>query len=173
MENQIQKLTKLQLAFVDAFMECGNKAQALIKAGYSGNGKKSTVTSQAAKMYNHPVVNAEIKRRREILAQKKMINSEQIIERLSKMFNGELKSEFMNKKGELVEVPISYKNQIEAAKVMVAILGLEADKKVDVRHELVVSDELSEELKKASEAFLAKRVEKKPVEIPAKFEEVV
>ena len=160
MENQLEKLTPYQLAFVDAFMECGNKAKALLNAGYKGKGKYSTVTSQAAKMYAHPLVNAEIIRRRNVLAEKNIISSEKIIGRLTKMFNGELKSEYVNRKGELIDMPISFKNQIEAAKVLVNILGLEAEKKVDVKHEVVVNDELSAELKTASEKFLANRGKK-------------
>ncbi len=94
MESELHRLTAYQLAFVDVFMECGNKAKALVMAGYKGKGKKSTLTSQAAKMYSHPLVNAEINRRRNLLVQKKMVDSEQIIVRLNKMFKGKLMSPY-------------------------------------------------------------------------------
>ena len=92
MESELHRLTAYQLAFVDAFMECGNKAKALVMAGYKG--KKSTLTSQAAKRYSHPLVNAEINRRRNLLAEKKVVDREQIIVRLNKMFKGKLMSQY-------------------------------------------------------------------------------
>jgi hypothetical protein len=68
------------------------KGEAFLRAGYKG--KKSTLTSQAAKMYSNPLVNAEINRRRNLLAKKKMVDREQIIDRLNKMFKGKLMSQY-------------------------------------------------------------------------------
>jgi phage terminase small subunit len=66
------------------------------------------VTSSAAKLYNLPKVKAEIERRRRALAEENMIDSKQIVNRLSKMFNGELSSQFVTKKGDLIDVPHLY-----------------------------------------------------------------
>ncbi len=164
MDNEFQKMTAYQLAFIDAFMQCGKKSEALLRAGYQGTGKKSSLDSQAAKMYANPKVRAEIDRRRSILTEKNLISSEQIIQRLTKMFNGELNTQFVTKQGEIVEVPINFKSQIEAGKVLVNILGLEAEKKIDVKHEVRITDQLSESLEAATRTFLAKRVEIKQLE---------
>ncbi|PKL28162.1 MAG: hypothetical protein CVV46_08340 [Spirochaetae bacterium HGW-Spirochaetae-2] len=171
MSEGLNRLTAYQLSFIDAYLQCGKKSEALIRAGYKGNGKKSSIDSQAAKMYANPKVRAEINRRRAFLAEKSLINSEQIINRLSKMFNGELTTQYVTKQGDLVEVPISYKNQIEAGKLLAAILGLEADKKIDVKHEVKITDHLSENLEQATRTFLAKRVEPKKL-IAAEYEEI-
>lgn len=88
-------LTAYQLRFIDEYMKCGNKRQAMLNAGYKGKGKRSTVTSSAAKLYNVPKVKAEIERRRRALAEENMIDSKAIVNRLSKMFNGELSSQFV------------------------------------------------------------------------------
>lgn len=166
-----KKLTLYQLTFIDEFMASGRKSEALLRAGYKGNGKKSSLDSQAAKMYANPKVRAEIDRRRALLAEKSLISSEQIINRLAKMFNGELTTQYVTKQGDLVEVPISYKNQIEAGKLLSAILGLEAEKKIDVKHEVKITDHLSENLEQATRTFLAKRVEPKKL-IAAEYEEI-
>ncbi len=168
----LTELTAYQRRFVDEFMKCGNKRVALLKAGYKGLGKRSTVTSAGSAMYSTPKVLAEIQRRRDALASENLIDSKQIITRLSKMFNGDLKSQFVDKKGEVREVPITFKNQIEAAKVLVAIMGIEAPKKIEEKRTL--SDEMSEEMKAMTQIFLAKRMETKKVlpEIEASVEVV-
>ena len=171
MGESLSNLTEYQLSFVQAFLECGKKSEALIRAGYKGNGKKSSLDSQAAKMYANPKVRAEINKRRALLAEKSLINSEQIINRLSKMFNGELTTQYVTKQGDLVEVPISYKNQIEAGKLLGAILDLEVEKKIDVKHEVKITDHLSDNLEQATRTFLAKRVEPKKL-ITAEYEEI-
>ncbi|HCG63237.1 MAG TPA: hypothetical protein DEZ27_05395 [Sphaerochaeta sp.] len=161
MDTKLSNLTAYQLSFIDAYLQCGKKSEALLRAEYKGNGKKSSLDSQAAKMYTNPKVRAEIDRLRALLAEKSLISSEQIINRLAKMFNAELTSQYVTKQGDLVEVPISYKNQIEAGKLLPAILGLEAEKQIDVKHKVKITDHLSENLEQAIRTFLAKRVEPK------------
>jgi len=65
----LTELTQYQLRFIDEYMKCGNKREAMLKCGYKGKGKRSTVTSSAAKLYNLPKVQAEIERRRRELAE--------------------------------------------------------------------------------------------------------
>jgi phage terminase small subunit len=170
MKHVLYKLTPYQLSFIDFYLQCGKKSEALIRAGYKGNGKKSSLDSQAAKMYANPKVRAEIDRRRAQLVEKNIICSEQIIQRLTKMFNGELNTHFVTKQGEIIEIPINFKSQIEAAKVLVNILGLEAEKKIGVKHEIKITDQLTESLEAATRTFLAKRVETKQLE--TEYEEV-
>jgi phage terminase small subunit len=171
MTERNDKFTRYQISFIDAFMQCGKKSDSLLRAGYKGNGKKSSLDSQASKMYANPKVRAEINRRRSLLAEKNIISAEQIIQRLTKMFNGELNTQFVTKQGEIVEVPINFKSQIEAAKVLVSILGLEADKKIDVKHEIKITDQLSESLEAATRTFLAKRLETKQLE--TEYQEII
>jgi len=44
----LTELTAYQLRFIDEYMKCGNKRQAMLNAGYKG--KRSTVTSSTAKL---------------------------------------------------------------------------------------------------------------------------
>lgn len=152
-DNGLTELTPYQLKFVDEYMKCGNKRKAMLAAGYKGKGKRSTVTSSAAKMYNLPKVKDEIERRRQLIADENVIDSQQIITRLSKMFNGELSSQFVTKQGELIDVPITFKNQIEAAKVLVNILGIaeQQNKPAEVK---TVSDKMAEDLETMTQFFL-------------------
>ncbi|RFU95080.1 hypothetical protein DYP60_05480 [Sphaerochaeta halotolerans] len=46
----LTELTAYQLRFIDEYMKCGNKRQAMLNAGYKGKGKRSTVTSSVAKL---------------------------------------------------------------------------------------------------------------------------
>jgi phage terminase small subunit len=149
----LSELTQYQLKFIDEYMKCGNKRQAMLNAGYKGKGKRSTVTSSAAKLYNVPKVKAEIERRRRELAQENMIDSKKIVSRLSKMFNGELSSQFVTKKGDVIDIPITFKNQIEAAKVLVNILGI-AEQNNKPKEEKPVSQKLAEDLEEMSKMFL-------------------
>jgi len=159
MENtNLSELTEYQLKFIDEFMKTGDKKKALYAAGYVGKGKHSTVVSQAARLFKQPKVFAEIERRRGMLANKNIIDAQKIITRLTKMFNGELTSEYMTKKGEKVDIPISFKNQIEAAKVLVNILGLQAQmqNKPEEKKEI---QKMADDLKALTDTFLAKRME--------------
>ncbi|MCC7574926.1 terminase small subunit [Candidatus Woesearchaeota archaeon] len=97
----LTELTQYQLRFIDEYMKCGNKREAMLKCGYKGKGKRSTVTSSAAKLYNLPKVQAEIERRRRELAEENLIDAKAIVKRLTKMFNGKLSSEFVTKQGQV------------------------------------------------------------------------
>jgi phage terminase small subunit len=162
--NFLTELTVYQLRFIDEYMKCGNKRKAMLAAGYAGKGKLSTVTSAANKMYQLPKVLAEIERRRALIAEENIIDSTRIITRLSKMFNGELSSQFVTKQGQIVDVPITFKNQIEAAKVLVGILGIGQDKKVEEKKS--VSDKLAEDLDEMTKLFL-KQSKENAVEVKA------
>lgn len=140
----LTNLTAYQLRFIDEYMKCGNKRKAMIAAGYKGKGKRSTVTSAASRMYSSP----------KVLADENIIDSRQIVSRLSKMFRGELTSTFVTKKGEVVEMPITFKNQIEAAKVLVNILGIGAESQGKAEPQEKAAEKLSEDLQKTSEEFL-------------------
>lgn len=73
-DTSLMELTPYQLRFIDEYMKCGNKREAMMKCGYKGKGKRSTVTSSAAKLYNLPKVQAEIERRRRELAEENLID---------------------------------------------------------------------------------------------------
>ena len=161
----LTELTSYQLRFIDEYMKCGNKRKAMLAAGYQGKGKQSTVTSAAAKLYNLPKVKAEIERRRALIAEENVIDSKQIITRLSKMFNGELSSQFVTKNGQVIDVPITFKNQIEAAKVLVNILGIAEQTNKPVENKSV-GDKLAEDLEAMSQLFL-EQTKKTNVEVKA------
>lgn len=169
-DTELAELTAYQLKFIDEYMKCGNKRIAMLNAGYKGKGKRSTVTSAAAKMYNVPKVKAEIERRRRELAEENLIDSKKIVKRLTKMFNGELTSEFVTKAGQVIDVPITFKNQIEAAKVLVNILGI-AEQANKPKEEKPVAQKLAEDLEEMTKMFLEqskKAPEKKKLPEPEK-----
>jgi len=157
MSESINDLTDYQLKFIDEFMKTGDKKKALIAAGYNGKGKHSTMTGIANRVYKTPKVYAEIERRRKELASKNIVDSQQIVGRLTKMFNGELSSEYVTKKGEVVEIPISFKNQIEAAKVLVSILGLQAQLQAKPEEKKEIK-KMADDLKALTDSLLAKNV---------------
>jgi len=74
-DTSLTELTPYQLRFIDEYMKCGNKREAMMKSGYKGKGKCSTVTSSAAKLYNLPKVKEEIERRRRELVEKNLLNA--------------------------------------------------------------------------------------------------
>ncbi len=55
-------------------------------------------------MYNLPKVKIEIERRRALVAKENIIDSKQIITRLSKVFNGELSSQLLSHQGQKVHI---------------------------------------------------------------------
>ena len=161
-DTSLIELTPYQLRFIDEYMKCGNKREAMMKCGYKGKGKRSTVTSSAAKLYNLPKVREEIERRRKELAEENLIDAKAIVKRLTKMFNGELTSEFVTKQGQVVDVPITFKNQIEAGKVLVNILGL-AEQNNKPKEEKTVEQKMAEDLEQQTKLFLESAKKKSPV----------
>jgi len=159
-DTSLMELTPYQLRFIDEYMKCGNKREAMMKCGYKGKGKRSTVTSSAAKLYNLPKVQAEIERRRRELAEENLIDAKAIVKRLTKMFN--------------VDVPITFKNQIEAGKVLVNILGL-AEQNNKPKEEKPVEQKMAEDLEEKTKMFLesAKKnaIEVKGIPEPKKAKE--
>ena len=173
-DTSLTELTPYQLRFIDEYMKCGNKREAMLKCGYKGKGKRSTVTSSAAKLYNLPKVKEEIERRRRELAEENVIDAKAIVKRLAKMFNGELKSEFVTKSGQVIDVPITFKNQIEAGKVLVNILGL-AEQNNKQKEEKPIEQKMAEDLEEKTKMFLesAKKnaIEVKGIPEPKKAKE--
>jgi phage terminase small subunit len=155
----ITGMTDMQMRFVDEFMKTGNKKQALLNSGYKGKGKSSTITSYANKIYNNPKVIAEIEKRRKDLRKANIVDAEKIVERLTKMFNGELTCERVYKDGEIIEEPISFKNQIEAAKVLVNILGIQAQLQKQPEEKKEV-EKMAEDMKAMMREFMGGRKSK-------------
>lgn len=155
----INDLTERQMRFVDEFMKCGDKKTALLRSGYKGKGNHTTVISYANRIYKHPKVAAEIEKRRKELRRANIVDAEKIVDRLTKMFNGELTSEKVLKSGEIVEEPISFKNQIEAAKVLVNILGIQAQlqKRPEEKKEI---QKMAEDMKSMMREFVGSRKSK-------------
>lgn len=64
-----KELNKKQKAFIDAYIDCGNKLEAFKRAGYKMTDDKTPYyySNQALKRFNHPAVQAEIKRREALI----------------------------------------------------------------------------------------------------------
>jgi TRAP-type mannitol/chloroaromatic compound transport system substrate-binding protein len=76
------------------------------------------------------------------------------------MFNGDLTSEMVLKNGQIVDVPINFKNQIEAAKVLVNILGIQAQMQKDPEEKAEMK-QMADELKELTKTFLSQRQDQK------------
>ena len=159
-EVSLNELTEYQMRFVDEYMKTGDKMKSLRAAGYAGKGKYSTMTSMANRIYKTPKVFNEIERRRKMLRSKNIVDAQAIVERLTQMFNGDLTSEMVLKNGQTVDVPINFKNQIEAAKVLVNILGIQAQMQKDPEEKAEMK-QMADELKELTKTFLSQRQDQK------------
>ena len=72
------KLTQRQSSFVDHYMVCGVAKDAVLKAGY----KTKNPIRMGTECLNHPLIKAEIERRREILNEKSILSVEYLVQKL-------------------------------------------------------------------------------------------
>lgn len=92
-------------------MISGNATEAAIKAGYK---KKSAYSIAGQNLKKHEVI-AYMQKRRKSIDSKKIADQKEIFEYLSSVMRGEEKEKLMTSDG-IVEVPISVKNRLNAAK---------------------------------------------------------
>ena len=104
-------LTVKQRKFADEYMISGNATEAAIKAGYK---KKSAYSIAGQNLKKHEVI-AYMQKRRKSIDSKKIADQKEIFEYLSSVMRGEEKEKLMTSDG-IVEVPISVKNRLNAAK---------------------------------------------------------
>ncbi|HKM06627.1 MAG TPA: terminase small subunit [Sphaerochaeta sp.] len=156
----MSNLTDYEKRFVAHFMLHGDKVQALKDAGYVGKGKKNTMTAYANRMYNKPRVLAEINKRRERLEDKSIVTAEEVITTLTRIMKGQGKYSAKKSNGEVYEVGIKAKDQIEAAKALANIMGLAAPKKSEVSHTVKIEEQLVQTFLERSDKILGKNLRK-------------
>ena len=105
-----EKLTERQKRFVDAFMKDANATSAAKSAGYSD----ASAHVRGCELRKHPLVAAEIDRRRDANRKKNELNSELVIDTLRGLVSFDIASLY-DKSGKLLnvhEMPIEARNAI-------------------------------------------------------------
>jgi phage terminase small subunit len=158
----MNELTDYEKRFVAQFFILkGDRIAALKAAGYEAKGKHSTQIAYANKMYNKPRVLAEINKRRAELEEKAIVTREEVLLTLTRIMKGQGKYSAKKSNGEVYEVGIKAKDQIEAAKAISAINGWTAPKLSEVKHSISVEDTLAETFIERSNRILEKGKMKK------------
>ncbi len=152
----MDNLTDYQRRYVDEYMRTGDRIKSIYYAGYKGKGNRSTVAALAHQLHNNEKIQQELERRRNDLARKGLVDPDLIVGRLVRMFEGTLT---VKKKvgGKMVEQPIGFKEQIEAAKILVNIMGIKARMEQKDKKDTNV-EKLADDIKKLTDAFLSRRV---------------
>jgi phage terminase small subunit len=83
-------LTEKQLAFCDAYIECGNAAEAARRAGYSEN----TARSIGAENLTKPDISAYIEERLAEQRKKRVASADEVMEFFSAVMRGEVRDAF-------------------------------------------------------------------------------
>ena len=104
-------MTLKQKKFADEFWISGNATNAAIKAGYS----KKTAGSMGGENLKKPEIISYIQKRRKDIDSRKIAKQKEIFEYLSSVMRGEQKESVLTDDG-IIEVPVSVKERINAAK---------------------------------------------------------
>ena len=83
-------LTEKQIAFCDAYIECGNAAEAARRAGYSEN----TARSIGAENLTKPDISAYIEERLAEQRKKRVASADEVMEFFSAVMRGEVRDAF-------------------------------------------------------------------------------
>lgn len=127
------KLTEKQKRFVDYYIETGNKTEAAKRAGYS----EKTAASIGDENLRKPVIKAAIEGRLKELEDKRIAKIDEVLKFLTSSMRGELKDEQIVVEGEgdgissarIIEVRVSVRERIEAAKSLLKRYPMELDVK--------------------------------------------
>lgn len=123
----MKKLTPKQQTFVDEYIISGNATQSYLKAGYKVS--ESVAATNANRLLRNAKVKAELERRTNEIRAGKVMTMQQVMERLTKMANGEIKEEQVTNKGEVVLIKTKNSDQIRALELIGKRYGAWTDKK--------------------------------------------
>lgn len=126
-------MTEKQKRFVDYYIETGNKTEAAKRAGYS----EKTAASIGDENLRKPVIKAAIEGRLKELEDKRIAKIDEVLKFLTSSMRGELKDEQIVVEGEgdgissarIIEVRVSVRERIEAAKSLLKRYPMELDVK--------------------------------------------
>lgn len=123
----MKKLTPKQQTFVDEYIISGNATQSYLKAGYKVS--ENVAAANANRLLRNAKVKAELERRTNEIRAGKVMTMQEVMERLTKMANGEIKEEQVTNKGEVVLIGTKNSDQIRAMELIGKRYGAWTDKK--------------------------------------------
>lgn len=123
----MKKLTPKQQTFVDEYIISGNATQSYLKAGYKVS--ENVAAANANRMLRNAKIKAELERRTNEIRAGKVMTMQEVMERLTKMANGEIKEEQVTNKGEVVLIGTKNSDQIRAMELIGKRYGAWTDKK--------------------------------------------
>ncbi|WP_416353915.1 terminase small subunit [Agrilactobacillus fermenti] len=118
------KLTVKQQKFADEYIISGNATDAAIKAGYS----KKTSYSIGNENLKKPEISKYIEKRRKEISDAKIVDQQEILERLTKFGRGEMTESVATAKGVVDNVPVGAKEQIHALELLGKRFAMWTDK---------------------------------------------
>lgn len=123
----MKKLTPKQQTFVDEYIISGNATQSYLKAGYKVS--ENVAAANANRLLRNAKIKAELERRTNEIRAGKVMTMQEVMERLTKMANGEIKEEQVTNKGEIVLIGTKNSDQIRAMELIGKRYGAWTDKK--------------------------------------------
>ncbi|MCL8204057.1 terminase small subunit [Ligilactobacillus agilis] len=123
----MKKLTPKQQTFVDEYIISGNATQSYLKAGYKVS--ENVAAANANRLLRNAKIKAELERRTNEIRAGKVMTMQEVMERLTKMANGEIKEEQVTNKGEVVLTKTKNSDQIRAMELIGKRYGAWTDKK--------------------------------------------
>ena len=123
----VKKLTPKQQTFVDEYIISGNATQSYLKAGYKVS--ENVAAANANRLLRNAKIKAELERRTNEIRAGKVMTMQEVMERLTKMANGEIKEEQVTNKGEVVLIGTKNSDQIRAMELIGKRYGAWTDKK--------------------------------------------
>ena len=125
--SSVKKLTPKQQTFVDEYIISGNATQSYLKAGYKVS--ENVAAANANRLLRNAKIKAELERRTNEIRAGKVMTMQEVMERLTKMANGEIKEEQVTNKGEVVLIGTKNSDQIRAMELIGKRYGAWTDKK--------------------------------------------
>jgi phage terminase small subunit len=122
-----EDLGEKQKRFIDNYVRTGNAAKSAREAGYKGS--RSTISSQANKLMNHPVISVEIARRvnpplGEVKAAVRMVTTpDEVMGHMADIFYARVRQEVPTKDG-VEYVPPSFREQVQAGRYLMQAMGM-------------------------------------------------
>lgn len=123
----MKKLTPKQQTFVDEYIISGNATQSYLKAGYKVS--ENVAAANANRLLRNAKIKTELERRTNEIRAGKVMTMQEVMERLTKMANGEIKEEQVTNKGEVVLIGTKNSDQIRAMELIGKRYGAWTDKK--------------------------------------------
>lgn len=114
-----QKVSERRRRFIDAYIQCGNGAEAARRAGYSA--KSANVTG--AKLLADADIRAEINLRLDELHNQRTAQAAECLEFLSSVMRGEVQDVAVTPGGKPVSIVTRVSDRIKAAELLLKIYG--------------------------------------------------